>query len=53
MITGDHLETAKYVALKCGIITNDEMNSPEVAMTGEDFRAKIGGYDKIWDNSKQ
>jgi len=35
MITGDHLETAKSVALKVGIIRRDEIEHEGVALTGE------------------
>jgi len=49
MITGDHLETAKRVALKCGILRPDELEHEGVAMTGEEFRQQVGGYSKIWD----
>jgi len=49
MITGDHLETAKSVALKVGILRRDELEHEGVAMTGENFRQEVGGYSKIWD----
>jgi Ca2+-transporting ATPase len=41
LITGDHIETAKYVACKAGIIKRvDNVNG--VVMTGEEFRNKLG-----------
>ena len=49
MISGDHIETAKLVAIKSGIISFEESNNEDVCMTGEIFRAKIGDYSKIWD----
>jgi len=49
MVTGDHLETAKSVALSVGIIRRDELEHEGVAMTGEQFRSVIGNYSKIWD----
>ena len=38
MVTGDHLETAKYVALKTGIVSLDECNLEGIALTGDQFR---------------
>lgn len=35
MVTGDHLETAKYVALKTGIVSLDECNLEGIALTGD------------------
>lgn len=49
MITGDHLETAKYVAKCCGIVTEAELLQENIALTGEDFRKAVGGYAKVWD----
>jgi len=42
MISGDNLETAKKCALDCGILTADQMNDSDRAMTAYDFREKIG-----------
>ena len=42
MITGDHFETARYVAHKAGIISGVEKDGKDVVMTGEQFRQKIG-----------
>lgn len=49
MITGDHPETAKFVALQAGIISESEPDSDKVVMTGEDFRKRMGPYETIWD----
>jgi magnesium-transporting ATPase (P-type) len=49
MVTGDHLETAKAAAVACGICRADEVASPGVAITGEEFRSAVGSYSKIWD----
>jgi len=38
MITGDHIETAKYVALQAGILRREELENEGVAMTGDQFR---------------
>jgi len=38
MITGDNLDTAKKYALDCGILTADQMNNDNYAMTAESFR---------------
>jgi len=36
MVTGDHLDTAKAVAVKCGIVKKEEFEKHEgVAMTGK------------------
>jgi magnesium-transporting ATPase (P-type) len=35
MVTGDHIETAKRVALKTGIVKAEELQLNGIAMTGE------------------
>jgi len=35
MVTGDHFETARFVARKAGIINNVEFNASQTVMTGE------------------
>ena len=49
MITGDHLDTAKWVAAASGILKAEELEDKGVAMTGDEFREAIGGYSKIHD----
>lgn len=53
MISGDHLETCRVVAVKAGIVTEEESFEPGVVMTGDEFREAIGRYHKIWDDIKQ
>jgi len=38
MITGDHIETAKYVAKNSGIVSEAELLTENIALTGEEFR---------------
>lgn len=49
MVTGDHINTAQYVALRSGIISQDEVNLEGIALTGQQFREKIGPYKRIID----
>ena len=53
MVTGDHIDTAKYVALQTGVIKPDELNLEGCTMTGEQFRELVGQYTKIWDPINQ
>ena len=54
MVTGDHIETAKYVALRSGIIGQEEFErASNVAMTGAEFRRKIGRHSKVWDSDRK
>ena len=52
MITGDHIETALYVAKQVGIISEEESNLEGIYMTGDQFRESIGGYEKVWDHEQ-
>ena len=44
LVSGDHIETAKAVAVQAGIITQAqaEDNANQVCLTGEEFRAILG-----------
>ena len=56
MISGDHLETCKSVAVKAGIVTPNELKMEGTAMTGAQFRAAIGltkNYDGAEAGAKQ
>lgn len=50
MISGDHIETAKAVAVKAGIISSTEADQPSVCMTAEEFRKQIGEIRKEIDD---
>jgi magnesium-transporting ATPase (P-type) len=52
-VSGDHLECAKVVAVRAGIIRNEELQLNGIALTGEQFRGAIGDYTKIWDPNTQ
>ena len=49
ILTGDHIETAKFVAMKAGLINESDREVAGIAMTGEIFQGAIGGYEKVWD----
>ncbi|KAF4341592.1 Ca2+-transporting ATPase [Fusarium beomiforme] len=38
MVTGDNVETARAIALNCGILTESTINEPDAVMQGADFR---------------
>ena len=42
MVTGDHIETAKAVAVLTGIVKPEELQLNGIAMTGDQFRDSIG-----------
>lgn len=42
MISGDHLETAKRVAYKAGILNDEDMNKQNSVLDAEDFRNMVG-----------
>lgn len=41
MVTGDNKDTARAIALKCGIIDDSDENA--IIIEGPDFIAKTGG----------
>lgn len=50
MISGDHLETAKAVALKAEIITPEELKNQHCCMHSKDFRKQIGKIIEVEDD---
>lgn len=45
LVSGDHLETCKAIALRTGIVKNlNELKMESTAMTGAQFREAIGPY---------
>lgn len=51
LISGDNLDTAISCAVTAGIITEDESKSHNVCMSGDDFRARVGGLVKDKDGN--
>jgi len=49
MVTGDHIDTAKWVGVKTGIVKEEELDVENCVMTGVQFREHIGPHTKIWD----
>jgi magnesium-transporting ATPase (P-type) len=46
MISGDHIETAKRVAYKAGILTDEDMQKQNCVLDAEDFRNMVGGIEQ-------
>ena len=49
IISGDHLETAKKMAVDAGIISPMDINTEGIALTGEEFRRRIGNFQIVLD----
>ncbi len=43
MVSGDNINTAKSVAIKAGILRNEDAEQRDVCMSGEEFRNEVGG----------
>lgn len=41
MVTGDNVETARSIALKCGILTECSVHADGVVMDGREFNRRI------------
>jgi magnesium-transporting ATPase (P-type) len=46
MISGDHIETAKRVAYKAGILTDEDIVRQNCVMDADDFRNQVGRLDQ-------
>ena len=53
MVSGDHMETSRQVAIQTGIISKVEAYQPGVCMTGEEFLEQIGEYEQKWNQEAQ
>ena len=49
IISGDHLETAKKLAVEAGIVSSQDINTEGIALTGEEFRRRIGNFQIVLD----
>jgi len=53
MVTGDNIDTARAVAVKCNIINRDQLDDDEVCMEGPTFFDQVGGLKVVeLDNGK-
>lgn len=52
-MSGDHIETCKYIALKTGIILKEEINQEGIAITGNQFIEAVEPYSKIFNQRDQ
>jgi magnesium-transporting ATPase (P-type) len=43
MVTGDNIDTARAIAVKCHIITSEQLEDDEVCMEGPTFYDAVGG----------
>lgn len=50
LVSGDHLETAKHVAVEASIITGEEAEEQGVCMTGAEYAEAIGEFEIKEDN---
>lgn len=42
LVSNDHIETAKAIAVKSGILTASDLSKPNAVMLGSDFAARVG-----------
>lgn len=45
MVTGDNIVTAKAIAVKCGIITEEEKSNPMICVEGPEFYKIMDGLE--------
>jgi Ca2+ transporting ATPase len=50
MVTGDHINTAKAIAINAGILNRNEINQKYACMDGKTFREEVGGLEEGRDN---
>jgi len=49
MVSGDNLQTAQTVAIRAGILTEEEANQKYAVMSADEFRRLVGGIRKEMD----
>lgn len=53
MVTGDHIETARWVGIQSGLITEQDAKEDGVVVTGEEFMNSIGPFERVWNDIGQ
>jgi len=53
MVTGDHIETARYVGIQSGILSEADSREDGTVMTGEEFMNAIGPFERIWNEESE
>lgn len=43
LVSGDHIETARMIAIKAGILKPEESGKPNAVMLASEFRERVGG----------
>lgn len=51
LVSGDHIETARVVAIKAGFLTEDEAKMKYAVMHADEFRKQVGGMRKELDQA--
>ena len=47
MVTGDNIDTARAIALKCGIISEDHGKDKDRVMDGKEFNRRIREREEV------
>jgi magnesium-transporting ATPase (P-type) len=50
LVSGDHIETARQVAIKAGILKPEESGKPNAVMLASEFRQRVGESESYIDN---
>jgi magnesium-transporting ATPase (P-type) len=53
LVSGDHIETAKMVAIKAGILKPEETGKPFAVMLASEFRSHVGGIKQVYNQNNQ
>lgn len=53
LVSGDHIETAKMVAIKAGILKPEESGKPYAVMDASQFRDLVEGVEQFYDQNEK
>lgn len=53
MVTGDNVDTAKAIAVQCGIITEADLDNPNICKEGPEFYEMCGGLKEYVKDGKK